>query len=197
MSTIFSAGKATSEDIQKSLDKKWERRLPVSDEEREILEKSKVVAQTEMEKLKSQTAQKAQAAADMLDPSKLQEFDEDGVSLMQRQIGCKINIKGYRILLKAPVFPEKTKGGLYLAHGQDGVNEYDVGLVLSMGSEAFKDTSTFPDGPRCKVGDWVDFTPFDKQRKKFNGHLCFVINDDRVNATIDIEDVPAVIPELR
>lgn len=119
-------------------------------------------------------------------------------SFMERKIGCTIPVESHRLLLKAVILPEKTASGLILNTDPkfSGTN-YDIGLVIGIGPEAFKDQRKFPYGPRCKVGDWVDFAPFEKQKKLYNGYLCFVIDDDRVNWSIPSSDIPKVVPEFK
>ncbi len=115
--------------------------------------------------------------------------------LMEKEIDCYLPLKGHRLLLKAIVLPEKTKGGIILTENSRDSITYDIGLVIGIGSEAYTDIERFPNGPRCKVGDWVDFAPMEKQSKNFNGHPCYIINDDRVNSPIP--DTTAAVKELR
>lgn len=117
--------------------------------------------------------------------------------LMEREIECSFEVQSFGLLLKALILPEKTAGGLYLpdASRDAAATKYDIGLVIGMGPEAYKDPERFPGGPRCKVGDWVDFKPFEKQQKYYNNYLCFIINDDRVN--YPIKDIKTVVRELR
>ena len=115
---------------------------------------------------------------------------------MEKKLGCSFPIEGHRILLKAVRIPEKTKGGLYVADMSKELSSisYDIGLVVGIGIAAYRDQERFPYGPRCKVGDWIDFSPFEKQKKRFNGHVCFVLNDDRVN--FSIPDISKVVSEF-
>jgi co-chaperonin GroES (HSP10) len=121
----------------------------------------------------------------------------DQYKLMEKKIGCHLPVEGHRILLKAVTLPEKTKSGLYMSEQSKELAAvgYDIGLVVGVGPEAYRDKERFPYGPRCKVGDWVDFSPFEKQKKKFNNYICFVINDDRVN--FSIPDITRTVFELR
>jgi len=51
---------------------------------------------------------------------------------------------------------EKTKGGLVLAETIERQQvASQVGLVLAMGPDCYKDKERYPEGPWCKVGDWV------------------------------------------
>lgn len=116
--------------------------------------------------------------------------------LMQKELGCVFPVESHRLLLKAVVFPEKTKGGIiFTDYARDSNVRYDIGLVIGAGPESYKDKERFPLGPRCKVGDWIDFSPFEKQSKKFNNIDCYIINDDRVNFTI--LDITKVVREYR
>ena len=65
---------------------------------------------------------------------------------------------GWRMLILPFKLNEKTKGGLYL--GQETLERQQVGstcgLVLAQGPHCY-DKEKFPEGPWCKVGDWVVF----------------------------------------
>lgn len=116
--------------------------------------------------------------------------------LMEHEIGCSFPIQGYILLLKAVKLPEKTKSGIILTNMQAETSiAYDIGKVIGIGPEAFTDPKRFPYGPYCKVGDWIDFRPFEKQKKFYNDHLCFIVSDDRIN--YPMPNIQTVIKELR
>ena len=52
---------------------------------------------------------------------------------------------------------EKTKGGILL--GDETIDRQQVasqcGSVLAMGDACYVDKERYPNGPWCKVGDWV------------------------------------------
>ena len=117
-------------------------------------------------------------------------------SLMKKEIGCWFPVESHRLLLKAITLPHKTKGGVLLtSQSRDFNTVYDIGLVIGIGPESYRDPSRFPYGPRCKIGDWIDFAPMEKQKKPYNGYLCYVIHDDRVN--YPVPDVTKVVTEYR
>ena len=66
---------------------------------------------------------------------------------------------GWRMLVLPFKMKDKTKGGLLLA--EDTLERQQVasqvGLVLAMGPDCYKDKERYPDGPWCKVNDWVMF----------------------------------------
>jgi len=58
-------------------------------------------------------------------------------------------------------------------------------FVVKMGPDAYKDKSRFPDGPSCKVGDFVIVRPNSGTRLKIHGREFRVITDDLVEATVE------------
>ena len=59
-----------------------------------------------------------------------------------------------------------------------------MGAVIDMGSEAYSDKDRFPNGPWCKVGDFVMFRPNTGTRFKVNGAEYRLMNDDSVQAVV-------------
>ena len=53
-------------------------------------------------------------------------------------------------------------------------------FVVKMGPDAYKDASRFPNGPSCKVGDFVLVRPNTGTRIKIHGKEFRIINDDSV-----------------
>ena len=93
---------------------------------------------------------------------------------------------GWRILVLPFKMKEKTKGGIIM--GQDTLEKQQVasqcGNVLAMGPDAYGDKQRFPDGPWCKVGDWVMFARYAGSRIKIEGGEVRLLNDDEILATI-------------
>ena len=58
-------------------------------------------------------------------------------------------------------------------------------FVVKMGPEAYKDTTRFPSGPRCKVGDFVIVRTNSGTRLKIHGREFRIINDDSVEAVVE------------
>ena len=66
----------------------------------------------------------------------------------------------------------------------------NVGLILSMGSDAYADKNKFPNGPWCKKGDWVVFAKYAGSRVKIEGGEIRILNDDEILAKLkDPKDV--------
>mgnify|MGYP003661173277 FL=1 len=94
---------------------------------------------------------------------------------------------GWRILVLPFKMKDKTKGGVILA--EDTLERQQVasqvGLVLAMGPQCYKDKERYPEGPWCKVNDWVMFARYAGSRVKIEGGEIRMLNDDEVLATID------------
>ncbi len=93
---------------------------------------------------------------------------------------------GWRLLILPFKMNDKTKGGIYL--GESTLEKQQVasqcGNVLAVGPDAYGDKERFPDGPWCKVGDWVMFARYAGSRIKIEGGEVRLLNDDEVLATI-------------
>ena len=69
---------------------------------------------------------------------------------------------GWRMLVLPFKMNEKTKGGVIL--GESTLEKQQVasqcGNVMAMGDSCYKDKERYPNGPWCKVGDWVVFARY-------------------------------------
>ena len=94
---------------------------------------------------------------------------------------------GWRLLVLPFKMKEKTKGGLVLAETTLERQQVasQVGLVLAMGPQCYQDKERYPEGPWCKVNDWVMFARYAGSRIKIDGGEMRLLNDDEVLATID------------
>ena len=94
---------------------------------------------------------------------------------------------GYRLLIAVPKVDETYKGSVIVkAASTQQVEELTtlVGLVLDMGEDAYKDKAKFPEGPWCKVGDYVLMRAYSGTRFKVDGREYRLINDDTVEAVV-------------
>ena len=94
---------------------------------------------------------------------------------------------GWRLLVLPFKMKEKTKGGLVLAETTLEKQQVasQVGLVMAMGPQCYKDKERYPEGPWCKEKDWVMFARYAGSRIKIEGGEMRLLNDDEVLATID------------
>ena len=93
---------------------------------------------------------------------------------------------GWRIIVLPFRMDEKTKGGILV--GQDTLDKQQVasqcGNVLAMGPQCYKDRERYPDGPWCKVGDWVIFARYAGSRIQIEGGEIRLLNEDEILATV-------------
>ena len=94
---------------------------------------------------------------------------------------------GWRLLVLPFKMKEKTKGGLVLAETTLERQQVasQVGVVLAMGPQCYKDKERYPEGPWRKEKDWVMFARYAVSRIKIDGGEMRLLNDDEVLATID------------
>jgi len=94
---------------------------------------------------------------------------------------------GWRLLVLPFKMKETTKGGLVLAETTLERQQVasQVGLVMAMGPQCYKDKERYPEGPWCKEKDWVMFARYAGSRIKIDGGEMRLLNDDEVLATIE------------
>ena len=94
---------------------------------------------------------------------------------------------GWRMIVLPFKMKEKTKGGLVLAETTLEKQQVgsQVGLVMAMGPQCYKDKERYPEGPWCKEKDWIMFARYAGSRIKIDGGEMRLLNDDEVLATID------------
>jgi co-chaperonin GroES (HSP10) len=93
---------------------------------------------------------------------------------------------GYRVLIVLPNVDETYDSGLVKAdqtkHAEQILSM--MGAVIDMGEQAYADKERFPNGPWCKVGDFVMFRPNSGTRFKVNGNEYRLLNDDSIEAVV-------------
>ena len=110
-----------------------------------------------------------------------------GVKKIEKEIGKIPQPTGWRIMVLPFKMKEKTKGGIVLAETTLERQQVasQVGLVMAMGPQCYKDKERYPEGPWCKEKDWVMFARYAGSRIKIDGGEMRLLNDDEVLATID------------
>ena len=90
----------------------------------------------------------------------------------------------FQILTVLPEIDEEYESGI-LKSGQSIHYELSpVLFIVKLGPDAYKDTTRFPSGPSCKVGDFVIVRPNTGTRLKIHGKEFRIINDDSVEAVV-------------
>jgi len=94
---------------------------------------------------------------------------------------------GLRILVLPHRGKGKTKGGVILSDKtvEETQIATNVGLVLSVGPDAYNDKERFPNGPWCKEKDWVIFARYAGSRLNIEGGELRILNDDEILGTTD------------
>lgn len=92
----------------------------------------------------------------------------------------------YHLLCVLPEIDEKYDSGLLKASQTQMYEELlsPVLFVIKMGPDAYKDEKRFPNGPSCKVGDFVLVRPNTGTRIKIHGQEMRIISDEAVEATV-------------
>lgn len=93
----------------------------------------------------------------------------------------------YHLLCALPDIEKEYNSGILKAgqtlHYEELLSP--VLFVLAMGPDAYADKTRFPNGPSCKVGDFVLVRPNTGTRIKIHGREFRIINDDSVEAVVD------------
>jgi co-chaperonin GroES (HSP10) len=86
---------------------------------------------------------------------------------------------GFQIIVRLFIEPNK-KGGIFVPSKTHEEQQFQncVGLVISMGEEAYLDKERYPLGPRCQVGDWIVFPRHHGIFISYDGIPIFIINED-------------------
>ena len=95
---------------------------------------------------------------------------------------------GFRILCALPKIDQKF-AGTDLVRPESVVDRERlttvVLFVLALGPDAYKDTTRFPSGPLCKVGDWVLCRQYSGTRFRVYGSEYRLLSDDQIEATVE------------
>jgi len=94
---------------------------------------------------------------------------------------------GYRILCGIPNIEEQYESGIIKSYDTLAHEELltTVLFVVKMGLDCYKDSTRFPSGPWCKVGDFILVRPHAGTRLKIHGREFRIINDDSVEGVVE------------
>jgi co-chaperonin GroES (HSP10) len=103
-------------------------------------------------------------------------------------------LPGFRILIRPLQVQGKTKGSILLPDSfKDDINYLTtVGRVLTLGDLAYHDNDKFPEGPWCKVGDFVCYGKMTGTKIRYKGVNLILLYDDQV--IMKIEDPSDIDP---
>jgi len=114
--------------------------------------------------------------------------DEVQTAVTEEETEAQLPIPvGYRLLVALPQI-EETLGEMGLVKSKKMMHEErimsTVGLVVDMGAQAYTDPTRFPNGPWCKVGDYVVFASYTGTRVSVHGVEYRLMNDDSIEAVV-------------
>ena len=93
---------------------------------------------------------------------------------------------GWRLIVLPFKMDDRTKGGIIM--NETTLEKQQVasqcGNVLAMGPQCYTDKERYPEGPWCKVGDWVIFARYAGSRIQIEGGEIRLLNEDEILATI-------------
>ena len=93
---------------------------------------------------------------------------------------------GWRLIVLPFKMDEKTKGGIIM--NETTLEKQQVasqcGNVLAMGPQCYTDKERYPEGPWCKIGDWVIFARYAGSRIQIEGGEVRLLNEDEILATV-------------
>ena len=93
---------------------------------------------------------------------------------------------GYKLLVAFPEVEKTFESGLLKADKTMFEEQIlsTIGIVLDMGEQAYNDKERYPNGPWCKVGDYVMFRTSTGTRFKMDGVEYRLMNDDSIEAVV-------------
>ena len=93
---------------------------------------------------------------------------------------------GWRMIVLPFKMDEKTAGGVLITETTLARQQVasQCGLVLKMGPQCYNDKERYPEGPWCKVNDWVVFARYAGSRLQIEGGEIRLLNDDEILATV-------------
>ena len=95
---------------------------------------------------------------------------------------------GYRLLIELPKVEETYVGSSIIKTSKELTHDHIltiVGKVIGMGGEVYSDKDRFPNGPWCKMGDYVIFRMNTGTRFTVEGDEYRLMNDDSIEAVVE------------
>ena len=94
---------------------------------------------------------------------------------------------GYHILCAIPEMEKEFESGIIKAdatiHNEEILTT--VLFVVALGPDCYEDKQKFPNGPWCRVGDFILVRPHAGSRLVIHGKEFRMINDDSVEGTVE------------
>ena len=95
---------------------------------------------------------------------------------------------GYKILVRVRTASGQYAFGLWKTEREREIEQEAamVGEVCEIGEDCYRDPKRFPNGPWCRVGDWVLFKAYSGTRIPLGGKDVHyrLLNDDGIEAVV-------------
>lgn len=125
-------------------------------------------------------------------PAAIMMHEEDPKAALFAKLGDVSDFEIFHDQVLCAVYqrPERTKSGIFLTdqNRDEDKTQGKVGLVVKMGSRAFKDDSGNWDFPEIALGQWVYYRASDGWAVTVNGVLCRILIDTTVRGRIQHPD---------
>jgi len=95
---------------------------------------------------------------------------------------------GWKVLCVVPDVTETFEGSSIIKADtfmRSEEHATTVLFVLKVGPDAYKDSAKFPNGPWCKIGDFVLVRTYSGTRFKIYGKEFRLLNDDQIDAVVE------------
>ena len=91
-------------------------------------------------------------------------------------------LPGYHVLVRPISVKSQTKGGIFIPDSTKDDMSYltTVGKVIALGDLAYAEKDKFPNGPWCKVGDYVCYGKHTGTKMFYKGVRLILLFDDQV-----------------
>ena len=91
-------------------------------------------------------------------------------------------LPGYHVLVLPISVKSQTKGGIFIPDSTKEDMSYltTVGKVIALGDLAYAEKDKFPNGPWCKVGDYVCYGKHTGTKMFYKGVRLILLFDDQI-----------------
>ena len=91
-------------------------------------------------------------------------------------------LPGYHVLVRPISVKSQTKGGIFIPDSTKEDMSYltTVGKVIALGDLAYAEKNKFPNGPWCKVGDYVCYGKHTGTKMFYKGVRLILLFDDQI-----------------
>ena len=91
-------------------------------------------------------------------------------------------LPGYHVLVRPISVQSQTNGGIFIPDSTKDDMSYltTVGKVIALGDLAYAEKDKFPNGPWCKVGDYVCYGKHTGTKMFYKGVRLILLFDDQI-----------------